>query len=189
MTRDDILAYLNNCRKSEEIDPLHKWIGTYNTRRIYLLRFFKWLYNPDIEQAKSPTPEHVIGNIPSFKRKETSIYKPTDLWTEEDDAARNAPPVPTIPVKPEILPPVIVVLVLFAANFSEGLIRNKTENATKNIPRIICKMLCGITPTRDAPKKLRNMLGRPKVIIILLSNPCLKKLILVLMQSPPPMTD
>jgi hypothetical protein len=23
MTRDDILAYLNNCRKSEEIDPLH----------------------------------------------------------------------------------------------------------------------------------------------------------------------
>jgi integrase len=86
MTRDDILAYLNNCRKSEEIDPLHKWIGTYNTRRIYVLRFFKWLYNPDIEPAKRPTPEHVIGNIPSFKRKETSIYKPTDLWTEEDDA-------------------------------------------------------------------------------------------------------
>ena len=86
MTRDDILAYLNNCRKSEEIDPLHKWIGTYNTRRIYMLRFFKWLYNPDIEPAKRPTPEHVIGNIPSFKRKETSIYKPTDLWTEEDDA-------------------------------------------------------------------------------------------------------
>ena len=86
MTRDDILAYLNNCRKSEEIDPLHKWIGTYNTRRIYMLRFFKWLYNPAIEPAKRPTPEHVIGNIPSFKRKETSIYKPTDLWTEEDDA-------------------------------------------------------------------------------------------------------
>ena len=39
MTRDDIIAYLNNCRKSEEIDPLHKWIGTYNTRRIYMLRF------------------------------------------------------------------------------------------------------------------------------------------------------
>ena len=86
MTRDDILSYLNNCRKSEEIDPLHKWIGTYNTRRIYILRFFKWLYNPDMEPGKRPTPEHVIGNIPQFKRKETSIYKPTDLWTEEDDA-------------------------------------------------------------------------------------------------------
>ena len=24
-------------------------------------------------------------NIPSFKRKEPSIYKPTDLWTKEDD--------------------------------------------------------------------------------------------------------
>ena len=52
MTRHDIIAYLNNCRKPEEIDPLHKWIGTYNYRRIYLLRFLKWLYNPDIEPGK-----------------------------------------------------------------------------------------------------------------------------------------
>ena len=37
MTRDDILSYLNNCRKSEDIDPLHKWIGTYNTRRFTYL--------------------------------------------------------------------------------------------------------------------------------------------------------
>jgi integrase/recombinase XerD len=27
-----------------------------------------------------------VINIPSFKRKEQSIYKPTDLWTEQDDA-------------------------------------------------------------------------------------------------------
>jgi hypothetical protein len=27
-----------------------------------------------------------MENIPKIKRKETSIYKPTDLWTEEDDA-------------------------------------------------------------------------------------------------------
>lgn len=68
--------------------------------------------------------------------------------------ARNAPPVPTIPVmKPEIPPPVIVVLV-FAANFSEGLSKNKRENAIKNIPRIICKILCGSIPTREAPKNL-----------------------------------
>ncbi|HET7390384.1 MAG TPA: hypothetical protein VFJ51_06135 [Nitrososphaeraceae archaeon] len=49
MTREDVIAYLNSCRKSEEIDPLHKWIGTYNIRRIYLQRFFKSLYNPDIK--------------------------------------------------------------------------------------------------------------------------------------------
>src|SRR5690242_356093 len=72
MTRDDILAYLNNCRKSEEIDQLHKWIGTYNTRRICLLRFFKWLSNPDIKPDKRPTPQRIIGDIPQFKRKEKS---------------------------------------------------------------------------------------------------------------------
>ena len=78
------------------------------------------------------------------------------------NVARNAPPVPTIPVmKPEIPPPVIVVLV-FAANFSEGLSKNKTENVIKNIPRIICKILCGSIPTRQVPKKLRSMLGIPK---------------------------
>jgi hypothetical protein len=85
MTRDGVLAYLNSCRKPEEIDPLHKWIGTYNARRIYILRFFKWLYNPKMEPGKRPTPD-VMTNIPSFKRKEKSIYKPTNLWTEEDDA-------------------------------------------------------------------------------------------------------
>jgi hypothetical protein len=64
-------------------------------------------------------------------------------------------------MKPEILPPVIVVLV-FAANFSEGLIRNKTENAIKNIPRIICKILCGSIPTREAPKKTLKYTGYAK---------------------------
>jgi integrase len=27
-----------------------------------------------------------VENISKFKRKEQSIYKPTDLWTDEDDA-------------------------------------------------------------------------------------------------------
>ena len=27
----------------------------------------------------------MMENIPKLKRKEISIYKPTDLWTEEDD--------------------------------------------------------------------------------------------------------
>ena len=84
-TRDDVLEYLNSHRKPEESDPLHKWIGTYNLRRIYLLRFFKWLYYPEMEPSKRPIPD-VVKNIPSFKRKEQSIYKPTDLWTEQDDA-------------------------------------------------------------------------------------------------------
>jgi hypothetical protein len=85
MTKDDVLQYLNSNRGSEESDPLHKWIGTYNLCRTYLMRFFKWLYYPEIELSKRPIP-HVVKNISSFKRKERSIYKPTDLWIEQDDA-------------------------------------------------------------------------------------------------------
>jgi hypothetical protein len=84
VTRDEILAFLDSFRKAEDVDPLHKWIGTYNTFRICLNRFFKWLYYPDIEPDKRPKSE-VIENISMLKRKEQSIYKPTDLWTEEDD--------------------------------------------------------------------------------------------------------
>src|SRR6266487_6168572 len=72
MTREDILRYLDSHRRPEESDPLHKWIGTYNLRRTYLLRFFKWLYYPELEPSKRPIPE-VVKNIPSFKRRAINI--------------------------------------------------------------------------------------------------------------------
>jgi integrase len=84
ITRPDIIQYLDSIRRTEEADPLHKWVGTYNLRRTYLHRFFKWLYYPEIEPKKRPTPE-VMKDIPRLKRKEQSIYKPTDLWTQDDD--------------------------------------------------------------------------------------------------------
>lgn len=37
ITRDDILLFLDNLRKSEGSDPLHKWIGTYNIYRIQFM--------------------------------------------------------------------------------------------------------------------------------------------------------
>jgi integrase len=85
ITREDLLSFLDSHRKAENVDPLHKWIGTYNLYRMQLMRFFKWLYYPDVEQKKRPKPS-VIENIPQLKRKEKSIYKPTDLWTTEDDS-------------------------------------------------------------------------------------------------------
>jgi integrase len=85
MTRKDLLSFLDSYRKAENVDPLHKWIGTYNLFRMQLMRFFKWLYYPDVEQKKRLKPP-VIENIPQLKRKEKSIYKPTDLWTSEDDS-------------------------------------------------------------------------------------------------------
>ena len=51
---------------------------------MHLVRFFKWLHYPDLEPKKRPKPE-VIQNILQLKRKEQSIYKPTDLWTAEED--------------------------------------------------------------------------------------------------------
>ena len=80
MGRDDIISFLETYRKSEASDPMHGWVGTYNIYRMHLIRFFKWLHYP----KKRPKPE-VIQNILQLKRKEQSIYKPTDLWTVEDD--------------------------------------------------------------------------------------------------------
>jgi integrase/recombinase XerD len=83
-TRSNIIAFLETHRKTDTQDPMHKWIGTYNLYRIHLLRFFKWYYYPDIEPSKRPKPA-VIENIAQLKRKEKSIYKPSDLWTQQDD--------------------------------------------------------------------------------------------------------
>jgi len=85
ITREDLLCFLDSFRKIESVDPLHKWIGTYNLYRIHLMRFFKWLYSPDMEYKQRPKPP-VVENIHQLKRKEKSIYKPTDLWTPEDDS-------------------------------------------------------------------------------------------------------
>ena len=84
ITREDIISYLNSLKKSEEIDPLHKWIGTYNSRLRNILRFFKWLYSPRLAHNQRPKPKLLL-NVSQLRRKETSIYKPTDLWTLEDD--------------------------------------------------------------------------------------------------------
>jgi integrase/predicted nucleic acid-binding Zn ribbon protein len=82
--REDVISFLDSYRKTDITDPLHKWIGTYNIYRIHLLRFFKWLYSPDIEPDKRSKPA-VMENIPQIKRREKSIYKPSDLWTPDDD--------------------------------------------------------------------------------------------------------
>jgi hypothetical protein len=82
--RQDVLAFLDSFRKPEVSDPLHRWIGTYNLYRTHLLRFFKWLYSPNVESDNRPKPS-VVEYIPQLRRKEKSIYRPTDLWTFEDD--------------------------------------------------------------------------------------------------------
>jgi integrase len=90
MTRDDVLCYLDKCRKPENEDPLHKWIGS--IKLVIISRFFKWLYYPNIDNPKRRSelsalerkPDCIMG-ISQLKRKEVSCYKPSDLWSQEDD--------------------------------------------------------------------------------------------------------
>ena len=42
ITREEFQSFLDSLRKPETLDPLHKWIGTYNQYIILLSRFFKW---------------------------------------------------------------------------------------------------------------------------------------------------
>jgi integrase/recombinase XerD len=92
MTREDILLFLDHYRKLENDDPMHKWINTYNSNRSVVLRFFKWLYFPEIGDPKkmdklcAETKEpKCIQDIAKLKKKEISSYKPSDMWTPEDD--------------------------------------------------------------------------------------------------------
>jgi integrase len=84
MERQDIINFLNTYRKSEEKDPTHKWMDTYNQILARVARFFKWYYNKDIPPEKRPEPP-VIQNIGKQNRLEEQTYNDNDVWTPEDD--------------------------------------------------------------------------------------------------------
>jgi len=85
MTKQDILEYLNNLRKSTVEDPTNKWVGTYNGRQIILLKFFKWLYSPEVDFRNRQTPICMNG-VRKLPRKEKTAYKPSDIWEAQDHA-------------------------------------------------------------------------------------------------------
>jgi hypothetical protein len=59
MTKQDILSYLNSIRKPVSIDPLQRWVGSYNGRLRYLLKFFRWLHNKDEPDYRKRAPGFV----------------------------------------------------------------------------------------------------------------------------------
>ena len=84
ITKSDLLLYLNKFRKTEDEDPTHRWIGTWNNRHMILLKFFIWLFdsdNPDIKNRKTP---HCMQGVKRLTRKEVSRYRPSDLWTSRE---------------------------------------------------------------------------------------------------------
>jgi hypothetical protein len=42
LDRKDVITFLDSLRKSEMVDPLHRWIGTYNLYRVHLIYFFSY---------------------------------------------------------------------------------------------------------------------------------------------------
>ena len=84
MTKEDIVLFLNSFKKSEPLDPLHQSVGTYNLYSVHLIRFFRWLYSPDMTPAERPRPD-CVRNVTQLKRKERSIYKASDMWSTDDD--------------------------------------------------------------------------------------------------------
>jgi hypothetical protein len=85
ITKHDVQMFLDRYRKDERVDPLHKWIGSYNLKLIVLLQFFKWLYDPDNPEPRSRKAPGIVASIKRYKRKEDSIYTAEDLWSEDDD--------------------------------------------------------------------------------------------------------
>ena len=86
ITKHDIIDFLNNKRKPEDIDPTHKSIGTWNNLQILFLKFFRWLHNQnEFDPKKRETPECMQG-VRRLPRKEKSCYKPSDLWISEEHA-------------------------------------------------------------------------------------------------------
>jgi integrase/recombinase XerD len=83
-TRADVIEFMNRFRKEDSEDPTHRWIGTYNSNLIHIIKFFKWLYAPNTEPAKRSKPE-VVQNFPKLRRLEISGYEPNDMWIAEDN--------------------------------------------------------------------------------------------------------
>jgi integrase len=75
---------LNSLRKSETEDPIHKWIGTYNTRQMMLIKFFRWIYNKDEYNKENWITPSCMKRVKPLPRKEKSPYKPSYIWTSEE---------------------------------------------------------------------------------------------------------
>jgi integrase len=84
LSKEDILDYLTNLKKPVTIDPKHKSIGTYNGRQMILLKFFRWLYNPDESDGRKRVTPPCMNGVKRLPRQEKSPYKPSDLWTQEE---------------------------------------------------------------------------------------------------------
>ncbi len=75
INKDDILPHLNRYRKNEEEDPIHRWIGTWNNSHMILLKFFRWLNdpnNPDLKNRKMPECMYGVKKLTRKRFRDTN---------------------------------------------------------------------------------------------------------------------
>jgi hypothetical protein len=87
INRDEVMAYLQSYRRTNEADPKEAWINTYNRKVISLSKFFKWLVFPDMDRNERKTAKAPqVRDIPMFNKKEKTSVQAKDLWTPAEDA-------------------------------------------------------------------------------------------------------
>lgn len=69
ITMQDSISFPDSYRNAEDVDPLHKWIGTYNLYRLHLMCYFKWLYYPDRTKQETKTICYRKHSSTEVKRK------------------------------------------------------------------------------------------------------------------------
>ena len=72
ISKQDVLDYLTSLKKPVSIDAQHKSIGTYNGRQMILLKFFRWLYNPNESDARKRLTPDCMNGIKRLPRMEKS---------------------------------------------------------------------------------------------------------------------
>jgi integrase len=94
MTASDINEYLRPLQRDRNVDPDQRWVNTYKTFAIPLLKFFKWLAYPNTTPADRkriprdklpPVVRNLVihGNNATKKRLKSPI-KEEHIWHDED---------------------------------------------------------------------------------------------------------
>ena len=84
LTAQDVELYLQGHQKPKYLDPKQRWISTHNMRAGAFIKFFRWLYYPDLPAKKRPKPD-VIKNVVAYQKPEATNVEAKDLWTAEED--------------------------------------------------------------------------------------------------------
>jgi hypothetical protein len=78
VVREDFIEFQTNLHKSEQTDPFHKWVSTYNQFLRNIKPFFKWLFHPN-EEPKNRTLLEFLAGINQLYHKERTTYSADDM--------------------------------------------------------------------------------------------------------------